>query len=49
MPWQGDRGQRVRRLRLDTLSGLRWLAISGQLVAIAVAYWGLGLGISLAA
>ena len=46
---QGDRGQRVRRLRLDTLSGLRWLAVGGQVVAIAVAYSGLRLDISLPA
>ena len=47
MLWQGDRGQTARPLRLNTLSGLRWLAIGGQVVAIAVAYSGLGLDISL--
>jgi two-component system sensor histidine kinase RegB len=33
----------ARRLRLNTLVGLRWLAVSGQTLAILVSYFGLGL------
>jgi two-component system, sensor histidine kinase RegB len=30
-------------LRLNTLVGLRWLAVGGQTLAILVSYFGLGL------
>jgi two-component system sensor histidine kinase RegB len=33
----------ARHLRLNTLVGLRWLAVSGQTLAILVSYFGLGL------
>ena len=33
----------ARRLRLNTLVGLRWLAVGGQTLAILVSYFGLGL------
>jgi two-component system, sensor histidine kinase RegB len=33
----------ARRLRLDTLVGLRWLAVGGQALAILVSYFGVGL------
>jgi two-component system, sensor histidine kinase RegB len=33
----------ARRLRLNTLVGLRWLAVSGQTLAILVSYFGVGL------
>jgi two-component system, sensor histidine kinase RegB len=35
--------RQARRLRLNTLIGLRWLAVGGQTLAILVAYFGLGL------
>ncbi len=35
-------GQRARPLRLDTLNELRWLAVAGQLAALLIAYFGLG-------
>lgn len=36
-----DLGQSARRLRLNTLIGLRWLAVAGQLAALLVTYFGL--------
>jgi two-component system sensor histidine kinase RegB len=36
-------GRQARRLRLNTLIGLRWLAVAGQAVAIAVGAFGFGL------
>jgi len=36
-----DLGRRSRRLRVDTLVKLRWLALLGQAVAIVVTYFGL--------
>jgi two-component system, sensor histidine kinase RegB len=33
----------ARRLRLNTLTGLRWLAVGGQTVAILVSYFSVGL------
>ena len=38
-----DFGQRARRLRVDTLIWLRWLAIVGQTAAILTAHYALGL------
>jgi two-component system, sensor histidine kinase RegB len=35
--------RQARRLRLNTLIGLRWLAIGGQTLAILVAYFAIGL------
>lgn len=35
-------GAHARRLRLDTLTGLRWLAVTGQSIAILVTYYWLG-------
>jgi two-component system, sensor histidine kinase RegB len=35
-------GQDARRLRLDTLVRLRWLAVAGQSAAVAVVHFGLG-------
>lgn len=35
-------GARARQLRLDTLTGLRWLAVAGQSAAILVTYFWLG-------
>lgn len=37
-----DLGARSRRPRVDTLVRLRWLAVSGQLAAVLVTYFGLG-------
>src|ERR687893_1836036 len=37
-----DLGRAARRLRLDTLVRLRWLAIAGQSAAVAVVHFGLG-------
>ena len=37
-----DLGQSARRLRVDTLVRLRWLAVAGQLVAILFVHFGLG-------
>ena len=37
-----DFGQDARRLRLDTLVRLRWLAIAGQSAAVAIVHFGLG-------
>ena len=34
-------GTRARRLRVDTLVRLRWLAVAGQLVAILIVHYGL--------
>jgi two-component system sensor histidine kinase RegB len=36
-----DLGQSARRLRLNTLIGLRWLAVAGQLAALLITYFGL--------
>jgi two-component system sensor histidine kinase RegB len=38
-------GLEARRLRLNTLIGLRWLAVAGQTVAVLVGVFGLGLGL----
>jgi two-component system sensor histidine kinase RegB len=38
-----DFGQRARRLRVDTLIWLRWIAVFGQSTAVIVAYFALGL------
>lgn len=38
-----DFGQRARRLRVDTLIWLRWLAIVGQSTAVLIAHFALGL------
>ena len=35
--------RQARRLRLNTLIGLRWLAVGGQALAIVVGYFGIGL------
>jgi two-component system sensor histidine kinase RegB len=35
-------GGRARRLRVDTIVRLRWLAVAGQLLAILTTYFGLG-------
>jgi two-component system sensor histidine kinase RegB len=37
-----DLGQRSRRLRVDTLVKLRWLALAGQTAALVVTFYGLG-------
>ncbi len=37
-----DLGHSARRLRVDTLVRLRWLAVAGQLVAILIVHFGLG-------
>ena len=37
-----DLGRRSRRLRVDTLVKLRWLAVCGQLVAVLLVRFGLG-------
>jgi two-component system sensor histidine kinase RegB len=37
-----DLGRRARRLRLDTLVRLRWLAVTGQSAAVVVVRFGLG-------
>src|SRR5947209_14011949 len=37
-----DLGRRARRLRVDTLVRLRWLAIAGQSAAVLGTYFGLG-------
>lgn len=37
-----DLGHSARRLRVDTLVRLRWLAVGGQLVAILIVHFGLG-------
>ena len=36
-------GRQARRLRLNTLIGLRWLAVAGQTVAIVAGAFGFGL------
>jgi len=38
-----DFGRRTRRLRVDTLIGLRWLAVFGQSAAVLTAHFALGL------
>ena len=38
----------ARRLRLNTLVGLRWLAVGGQTLAILVSYFGFGLDFPIA-
>ncbi len=37
-----DLGRPARRLRVDTLSRLRWLAVAGQAAAVLFTYYGLG-------
>ncbi len=44
-----DFGQRARRLRVDTLIRLRWLAIIGQSAAVLVAHFALGLEFAIVA
>ena len=41
-------GREARRLRLDTLVRLRWLAVTGQGAAVAGAHFGLGLKLPIA-
>jgi two-component system sensor histidine kinase RegB len=41
--------RQARRLRLNTLIGLRWLAVGGQTLAILVGYFGIGLKFPIAA
>ncbi len=40
-----DLGGRARRLRVDTLVRLRWLAVAGQSAAVLTTYFGLGFGL----
>ncbi|MGH6834070.1 MAG: ActS/PrrB/RegB family redox-sensitive histidine kinase [Methylocella sp.] len=42
-----DLGGRSRRLRVDTLVTLRWLALFGQAIALVVTYFGLGFSLPL--
>src|SRR3984893_937015 len=42
-----DLGGRSRRLRVDTLVTLRWLALLGQAIALVVTYFGLGFSLPL--
>jgi len=42
-----DLGGRSRRLRVDTLVTLRWLALFGQAIALFVTYFGLGFSLPL--
>jgi len=42
-PEEGGLVRQARRLRVNTLIGLRWLAVGGQTLAILVAYFGVGL------
>lgn len=42
-------GQRARRLRLDTLVRLRWLAAAGQTAALLISHFGLGVELPLSA
>ena len=42
-------GQRARRLRLDTLVRLRWLASAGQTTALLISHYGLGVELPLSA
>ncbi|QBR70818.1 two-component sensor histidine kinase [Beijerinckiaceae bacterium] len=42
-----DLGRRSRRLRVDTLVKLRWLALLGQAIALVVTYFGLGFSLPL--
>ena len=44
-----DFGQRARRLRVDTLIWLRWIAIFGQSTAVLIAHFALGLEFSIIA
>lgn len=37
-----DFGRRARRLRVDTLARLRWLAVAGQTAAIIITHYGFG-------
>ena len=48
-PEQQGLVRQARRLRLNTLIGLRWLAIGGQTLAILVGYFGVGLKFPIAA
>jgi two-component system sensor histidine kinase RegB len=41
-------GGRARRLRVDTIVRLRWLAVAGQILAIFTTYFGLGFSLPLA-
>jgi two-component system, sensor histidine kinase RegB len=43
-----DLGRRARRLRVDTLVRLRWLAIAGQLAAVLGTYFGLRFNLPIA-
>lgn len=42
-----DFGRRARRLRVDTLIRLRWLAVAGQSLALLVVHFGLGFPVPL--
>lgn len=42
-----DLGRRSRRLRVDTLVKLRWLALLGQAIALIVTYFGFGFSLPL--
>ena len=42
-----DLGRSARRLRVDTLVRLRWLAVSGQLTALLVVHFGFGFALPL--
>src|ERR1700745_3999377 len=44
-----DLGRRSRRLRVDTLVKLRWLALFGQTAALVVTYFGFGFSLPLGA
>ncbi|MFV0281347.1 MAG: ActS/PrrB/RegB family redox-sensitive histidine kinase [Rhodoblastus sp.] len=44
-----DFGHNARRLRVDTLVRLRWLAVAGQLVAILIVYYGFGFPLPISA
>jgi hypothetical protein len=43
-----DLGRRARRLRVDTLVRLRWLAIAGQSAAVLGTYFGLRFNLPIA-
>ncbi len=42
-----DLGRRSRRLRVDTLIRLRWLALCGQTIAVLLVHYGFGFPIPL--
>ncbi len=48
-PEDGGLGRQARRLRLNTLIGLRWLAVAGQTAAILISAFGFGLKFPIAA